>query len=185
MKEKQVSVTMKNIILTGFMASGKTTIGKCLSEKLNMSFIDTDEYIEKNEGMTINEIFSSFGEKHFRKLEEKCAKELCTTSGTIIATGGGFVLNKSNIDNLRKNGVIVNLKTNEVVIRKRLDGARGTRPLLQNNELDTIMQRFEQRKPYYDNCDIQIELNCNDLPEQYADRIINKLKNTKERKTEI
>jgi len=168
---------MKNIVLTGFMASGKSTVGKCLSEIMNMSFIDTDEYIERQERMTVNEIFSCRGEAYFRGLEEKCAAALSETDGTVIATGGGFVLNKSNIELLRKNGIIVNLETNAEVIKARLDGARGTRPLLQNSELEDILARLEKRKPYYDNCDIQIELDCQSLPEDYANRIIREINN--------
>lgn len=170
-------IIMKNIVLTGFMASGKSTIGRCIAKKMNMRFIDTDEYIETQEQMTINDIFSSRGEEYFRELEEKCAAKLSKIHSTVIATGGGFVLNRNNIELLRKNGIIVNLKTNPEVIKQRLDGARGTRPLLQNSELEEIFKRFEKRKPYYDNCDIQIELNCQNLPEDYTEQIIREIYN--------
>lgn len=170
-------IIMKNIVLTGFMASGKSTIGRCIAKKMNMQFIDTDEYIEAQEKMTINDIFSLKGEEYFRELEGKCAAELSKIQDTVIATGGGFVLNGNNIELLRKNGIIVNLKTNPKVIKQRLDGARGTRPLLQNSELEEILTRFEKRKPYYDNCDIQIELNCKSLPEDYTEQIISKINN--------
>ena len=170
-------IIMKNIVLTGFMASGKSTIGRCIAKKMNMQFVDTDEYIVAQEKMTINDIFSLKGEEYFRELEGKCAVELSKIQDTVIATGGGFVLNGNNIELLRKNGIIVNLKTNPKVIKQRLDGARGPRPLLQNSELEEILTRFEKRKPYYDNCDIQIELNCKNLPEDYTEQIISKINN--------
>lgn len=167
---------MKNIILTGFMASGKTTIGKALSEQLKMDFIDTDEMIEKEQGITITEIFAQFGEEYFRNLEHKCAKKLSSCKKSVIATGGGFVLGKENIELLRKNGIIINLNTNEQIIRKRLENSKSTRPLLKD-DFEKILLRFEKRKPLYDICDIQINLDEASTPSEHVNRIVKEYNN--------
>ncbi len=166
----------KNIVLTGFMASGKTTVGKLLSKKLGMDFVDTDELIEKQEGMSINEIFEKYGEEHFRCLEKELAKKLSqNVTGTVIATGGGFVLNKENINELKKSGVVFNLKTNPEIIKERLNGAKDTRPLLKNNEFSGILKRFSDRENFYKNCDEEIVLELGKEPECYVDEIIKRL----------
>lgn len=167
---------MKNIVLTGFMASGKTTVGMCVAEKMQMKFIDTDKLIEEEQNMTINDIFDKYGEPYFRRLEHECAVKLSMVENAVIATGGGFVLDRENINVLRKNSIIFNLKTNADVIKIRLDEARGTRPLLKNGELEDIMKRFEAREQYYENCDFVIELDCVSQPYEYAGRIIESFK---------
>lgn len=168
-----------NIILTGYMASGKSTVGRCLAKKLGMSFLDTDEYIEKKQNKKISDIFSENGENFFRKLEHECAKALYTKDNTVIATGGGFVLNPENIELMRKNGIIVYLETNADVICDRLETSRGTRPLMNGSSTEQIIERFEKRKSFYDNCDIKIKLTVTGNTEDYVAEIekkINKLK---------
>ena len=108
------------IALTGFMASGKTTIGIALSGHLNYLFIDTDCAVEHKYGMSISDIFKSFGEEHFRKLESETIAELSEYDNCIISTGGGAVLRSENIDMLRKNGKIVNLAPDFEVIAERI-----------------------------------------------------------------
>ena len=98
---------MKNIILIGMPASGKTTISELLAEKLDMYWYDVDVYLEEKEGKLIKEIFSLHGEDHFRELEEKYTKELANKENIIISTGGGVIKRESNIENLKKNGVII------------------------------------------------------------------------------
>ncbi|MFR7510805.1 MAG: shikimate kinase [Muribaculaceae bacterium] len=94
----------KNIVLIGFMGSGKTSVGKRLSLVLKREFIDTDDFIEKREGMTINEIFKEKGEEEFRKIERELYKRFSTPKKKIIATGGGVIKNSANIANLKKGG---------------------------------------------------------------------------------
>ena len=168
-----------NIILTGYMASGKSTIGKYLAEKLKMSFIDTDEYIEKQQNKKIKDIFADAGESFFRELEQKCARELSEKENSVISTGGGFVLNRENIELLRKKGIIVNLETNEEVIRSRLEASKDSRPLMNGKSVDEILERFEKRKKFYDNCDIKIKLSVGVNTEDYAAEIIEKIRNLK------
>ena len=87
----------KNLVLCGFMGSGKSTIGRQLSEKLGMRFIDTDTYIEQKEGMTISQIFEEKGEEYFRELELETCRELSKLRGSIISTGGGTLLRDCNV----------------------------------------------------------------------------------------
>ena len=164
----------KNIVLTGFMASGKTTVGKLLAETLSMEFIDTDEMIEKKQGISISEIFEKYGEDYFRKLEKELSDELCCMSDAVIATGGGFVLDKDNINKLKKNSTVFNLKTNPEIIKDRLGNAKATRPLLQE-DFDEVIKRFSDREEFYKNCDEEIILELNKAPEFYVEQIINRL----------
>ena len=108
----------KNIVLIGFMGSGKTSVGKRLSLVLKREFIDTDDFIEKREGMTINEIFKEKGEEEFRKIERELYKRFSTPKKKIIATGGGVIKNPANIANLKKGGVIVYLKSSPEKIKE-------------------------------------------------------------------
>lgn len=149
---------MKNIVLTGFMASGKTTVGMAVAKKLNLMFYDTDKIIEEQEGKTISEIFEEFGEKYFRDLENKLAINLKNIENAVIATGGGFVINPQNIELMRQNGVIVNLKTTPEIIESRMNTAKSTRPLLHTDSIQEVIERFHKRKIYYNNNDICIKL---------------------------
>ena len=113
-----------NIVLTGFMASGKTEVSKAVASMSKYKLIDTDDMIVEKEGMSINEIFERHGEEYFRRVEHECVCRAAAMDNMVIATGGGVVLNKSNIDALRKNGMIFNLAPDFEVIEERLAGPR-------------------------------------------------------------
>lgn len=155
---KKVVLNHRNIVVTGFMASGKTVVGKALADKLGRKFVDSDLVIEKKCGMSISEIFEKKGEEYFRKIEAQVIEELSLESGAVISTGGGVVLNSDNITNLRKNGTIVNLEPESKVICERLSADDGTRPLIKDQKIDRILERFEERKPFYSNCDVKINV---------------------------
>ena len=123
-----------NLILIGFMGSGKSTVGKILAEKLEMKFLDTDLEIEKEQGRSVQDIFSEKGEEYFRKLENEISKKLSTENNTIISTGGGIILNKENIEYLKKDGVVFFLDVAKKTLYKRLISSKG-RPLLEGDEL--------------------------------------------------
>ena len=146
-----------NIVLTGFMASGKSTVGKRLSELLSRPFFDTDAMVEEKMGMKTAEIFEKYGEPYFRALEKDAVCELSKMDGIIIATGGGVVTDGENVQNLRRGGTIINLKPEEEVIRERLKNDI-TRPLAASREWDDVLKLFEARKSHYDKCDFQIEI---------------------------
>lgn len=167
---------MRNIVLTGYMASGKTTVGKLLCQSLGYRFYDTDEMIEKSEGITINEIFQNYGEPYFREREALVSKEFGNVSNSVISTGGGFVLNPENIENLRKNSVVFNLNVSPEIIAARYEEAKRTRPLMNSSDTQAVLKRYEDRKELYKNCDVQIDIYDNISPEEICDMIIEKYK---------
>ena len=132
----------QNIVLTGMPGSGKSTIGKALSEKLGKEFVDTDELIINNEKMPISEIFARHGESYFRFAETEAIKEASAKSGFVIATGGGAVLKKENVDYLRSNGKIFFLNRPIEDILPTDD-----RPL-SSTRVD-LQKRFDERYPIY------------------------------------
>ena len=162
-----------NIVLTGFMATGKTTVGQLLAEMTGCKFADTDDMIVQREGRSINDIFADDGEAYFRRVEREVIEDAAALSNTVISTGGGVVLNPENIEILRKTGRIFNLSPDFSVIAERITNAASTRPLLQNQSLSEIEQRFNGRKPYYDNCDYKIQITSKSTPITTARQIIN------------
>ncbi|MBF0457787.1 MAG: shikimate kinase [Nitrospirae bacterium] len=148
---------MKNIVLTGFMGTGKTTIGRVLAKALGRNLIDVDTEIEKDKGMKITEIFSSMGEAAFRDMETEMAGKISTLSNVVISTGGGIVLRRENIELLRKNGIVVNLTAAPEIIYARLSGSND-RPLLNvPDPLAKIRELLDFRTPLYLNADIVID----------------------------
>ncbi len=166
-----------NIVLTGFMASGKTEISKAIAASSRYKLIDTDDMIVKETGKTINEIFDEVGERGFRELEHRTICKAAGLDGCVIATGGGVPLNKDNITVLRKNGIIINLAPDFDVIKRRLEAARATRPLLQNQDIEDIEKRFNDRLPFYADCDFKIHIINGRTPRSYALEILNICKN--------
>ena len=161
---------MKNIVLIGMPACGKSTIGDWLSKKINYPFVDVDRYLEEKENRIISDIFSNEGEEYFRELETKYLKELSENEGIIISTGGGAVKNKENIDILKENGIIVFLnRTIDDISREN----HRNRPLLQNP--DNIRKLYDERiKLYRQYADIIIK--NDDSMDVIVDRIITALK---------
>lgn len=147
----------KNIVLVGFMGTGKTSVGKELAKRLKTKFIEIDEKIEKKEGKTIDEIFKEKGEQYFRQVEQKIAKEVADISFATISTGGGIVINEENIKNLKKNGIIVCLEAKPEVIFDRVK-KETHRPLLKvENPGQRIKELLEKRKLFYQKADFHID----------------------------
>lgn len=120
-----------NIILTGCMGAGKTTIGRSIAQKFNMGFVDSDDYIVAREGMTVSEIFEKKGEEYFRELETSFLKGLGDhCRNCVISTGGGLPLRQENRDILRSLGTVFYLYADADTIYQRIKGDTG-RPLLQ------------------------------------------------------
>lgn len=166
---------MKSIVLTGFMGTGKTAVGKTLAHKLGCAFIDVDAEIEKEQKTTITNIFKEHGELKFREIESEMIKKLSEIENAVISTGGGAVLRQENMDNLRKNGVIVCLMASPETILKRICN-NNDRPLLQvEDPLQKIKGLLEFRKPYYEKADIMIDTNGKN-PIEVAEKIIEKAK---------
>ncbi len=146
-----------NIVLTGMMATGKTSVGKALARKLGMGYIDTDEMIEKDVGVSISRIFKKHGEKYFRQLEKKAVSCVSLLNNHVIATGGGVVKNKKNMQELEKKGVIVCLTAAPEEIYERAS-ASGNRPLLKvKDPLARIKKIMSERKDYYSRADFTVD----------------------------
>lgn len=161
-----------NIVLTGFMASGKTEISKAIAEISKYKLVDTDDMIVGEMNMSINEIFAKYGEEYFRNAEREAVLKAAEMDNAVIATGGGVVLDERNIDVLRKTGIIFNLSPSFSVIKERIDEARKTRPLMAKDSIEEIEKRFDDRKKFYDNCDYKINVINGRTPKSYALEII-------------
>ena len=150
-----------NIILIGFMGTGKTSLGKAAARKLKIPFLDTDDLIVEKEGMTINEIFATKGEAYFRSLETQIIKELQELEGGhVIAAGGGLPLREENRPLLKKLGQVIYIRTSPKILAERLE-SDTKRPVLKQGE-GTILEKVErilgEREPkYVDAADIIIE----------------------------
>jgi len=166
-----------NVALIGFMGVGKTVVGKALAEKLSKEFIELDALIEQKAGKSISEIFQQDGEVAFRELEIEVTKEVSGNKNLVIACGGGLVLNKINVDRLRKESVIVYLTASPRVILKRISGNGEERPLLKvDNPSSTIQELLRFRKPFYERAaDIKIDTSKLDT-DAVAEQIIEKLR---------
>ncbi|GAI37661.1 unnamed protein product, partial [marine sediment metagenome] len=142
-----------NIVLIGFRGTGKTTVGKRLAEKLNLEFIDADDFIERKYGFSISELFQTKGESLFRLLESDVINELSKLDSRIIAAGGGAVLKYKNIKNLKRHGIIILLEADGDTVYQRIqadDKTKTQRPKLTGNELyREIKELMEFRKSYY------------------------------------
>ena len=140
-----------NIILTGFMATGKTTVGKLLAEQLNYEFIDTDELIVERNGRTVAEIFREKGEAAFREMEAVVARELGEKEGLVISTGGRLILDPANAAALTKRGRVFCLVATPTEILKRIQRDTDVkRPLLEAPDpLKRIVEIMQQREIDY------------------------------------
>ena len=133
---------LNNIILVGMPASGKTTIGKLLSENLtDYTLIDTDSIIEKTQGMSISDIFKKFSEDYFRKLEHDTIQMVCSGSNKIISVGGGAFENPNNRAALLKFGKVFYLKSDLDILYYRISHDK-TRPLLQNENPRQVLEKM-------------------------------------------
>lgn len=141
---------MNNIILIGFMGSGKTTVGKELAKTLSFNFYDSDALIEKKTGQSVKEIFAVRGETYFRGLETDLIKELTgQISNTVLSVGGGLPIQTGNAELLRMLGTVVYLSANRESIKKRLAGD-STRPLLNGIGGESRFEElFTYREPIY------------------------------------
>jgi shikimate kinase len=146
--------TCKNIILTGFMGAGKTTVGKILARECGFEFVDLDERIVAQQGKPIKEIFATEGEKAFRGYETQALVALESISRTVIATGGGVVLCAENRQLLRKLGVLVYLRASFATLVNRVSGS-GERPLADLSKgNERLKALYDSRLSLYEQADI-------------------------------
>ncbi|MEK6978292.1 MAG: shikimate kinase [Candidatus Hydrothermarchaeota archaeon] len=166
---------MRNIVLTGFMGAGKSTVGRRLGERLGMEVVDTDDLVEEMAGMRISAIFSAFGEAYFRDLESKAVARVSEREDRVIVTGGGVVLRMENITNLRRKGVIVYLHAEPNAIYERIKGERH-RPLLQvKDPLARIRELLASRAPYYAENDLLVDTSSKTV-EEVVNEVVEKVR---------
>jgi shikimate kinase len=147
---------MDHLVLTGFMAVGKTAVGKRLARRLGRDFIDTDNVIEKREGMSIREIFDNRGESEFRRVEREVVSGLDPDGPCVISTGGGTFVDERNREALRRLGVVVCLVTSiETVIERA--GRGGKRPLASGASRDQLEKLYNERMESYRHADVLVE----------------------------
>jgi shikimate kinase len=165
-------MTKPNIILTGFMGSGKTTVGKLLAKQLSYNFVDTDSLIEQRCGMTVQELFKTKGEEVFRIMEADIARELGTGQGMVISTGGGLMLNPTNARALSASGRIFCLVASPEETLKRVSIDSGAqRPLLDMaTPLDRIVELLQERQDGYSR--FQQIVTTGKSPEEVADNLL-------------
>ena len=131
--------TPKNIVLTGFMGTGKSTVGRLLAQRLDMEYVDTDHMIERRHG-PIPRIFEEQGEEGFRKIEQAIARELATDVGYVISTGGRFMLDPHNAELLREGNRIFCLVADIEVVMQRVMRRRASRPMLAGDDPRAVVE---------------------------------------------
>ncbi len=148
---------LSRIYLTGFMTSGKSTLGKILANVLGWNFFDMDKEVEKDEDSTVTEIFELKGEKYFRTIENTKLRELSKFDNVIIALGGGTLINDDNVKFIKKNGKLIYLRVTPEIIYTRIK-KKTDRPLFkdfviaENSKEDFIKKitgMLNEREKYY------------------------------------
>ncbi|OGW80390.1 MAG: hypothetical protein A3C47_04915 [Omnitrophica bacterium RIFCSPHIGHO2_02_FULL_51_18] len=172
-------ISGRNIVLVGFMGTGKTSVGKALAKKLGRSLVDIDRRIEDREKRKIKEIFEKEGEPYFRKLEKEVIREVSGEKRIVITTGGGAVLDSENISALKKNGILVCLVAAPETIYRRVKNSEN-RPLLEaGDKLTEIKRLLSAREPCYRAADYQLRTDAQ-RPEQTAADILKLLEDRPE-----
>lgn len=151
------------IYLIGFSASGKSTLGKIIAEKLNYQFIDLDEAISQQQGKSINALFDEFGEEGFRKIEQQLLVNTLFLTETIIACGGGTPCYSDNIDFLLRNGTVIYFEVDEAILLERMVNNTAERPLFNGKPKEEIAIHITNllnvRKEFYERASITIKNN--------------------------
>jgi shikimate kinase len=146
-----------NIVLCGFMATGKSSVGKVLAKIISYEFVDMDIAIEKEEGVPIPQIFATQGESAFRTLESRMVEQLADKKGLVIATGGGAIVNPKNLEKLKSCGVVVTLTADIPTILQRV-GSGEDRPMLQaEDRVERIKTLLQNRASSYAQADILLD----------------------------
>lgn len=148
---------MKNVILTGFMGTGKSTVGHILARRLGLRYADLDALIVDRAGLSINDIFARYGEPHFRALETEVIRGVVSHEGAVLSTGGGAVISPVNRELLHAAGVVINLyaTVDEICERLRDDCER---PLLKDGRpQERVSAMMAEREPFYADADLRID----------------------------
>lgn len=157
--ESNCSMLDKPLFLTGFMGSGKSSIGVLLSKKLACPFIDLDNTIIETIGSSINNLFAVHGEAWFRTVETEQLHAVSPAVFAVVATGGGAVIAEKNRQFMHRYGIIINLRVTPEQVMERLKGSND-RPLLAGADAEIKAERLlKEREIYYADADIRIDTN--------------------------
>jgi shikimate kinase len=169
----------RNIILTGFMATGKSSVGQALAARLGYEFLDLDSLIEVEAGMPIARIFATQGEERFRELESRMVEQVARRDASVIATGGGAIVNPRNLEALKRGGVVIALTAKPETILARV-GSGKDRPMLWAGEtLDRIRLLLAERASAYTKADLTVDTTEQSI-EQVVDHILSALQARRE-----
>ncbi|MBG9774374.1 shikimate kinase [Brevibacillus laterosporus] len=160
-----------NIILIGFMGTGKSTVGEQLAQQLQYERCDLDEEIVKATGKTISQIFAEDGEEMFRQLESDVLRRLVDGNRRVIITGGGAVLRPENVQVMLQYGIVVALTAEEQEIIRRVEQDQN-RPLLQGNVKEKVRELLQARAGAYDFAPVQVDTTGKTI-EEIVDEITN------------
>lgn len=148
----------KNIVLVGFMGTGKSVVGRELARRLGRPFVDLDRRIEKEAGRPVAQIFGGEGEAGFREREREAVREAAALEGHVIATGGGVMVDEENVRRLKGSGWVVCLTARPEVILQRTAATLQTRPLLAGGEpRERIESLLKLRAPFYAKADVAVD----------------------------
>lgn len=155
---------MKNIVIVGFMGTGKTAVAKALARDLGLKYVSVDAVIEEREKRPITDIFRDSGEPYFRKVEKEVVKDLSASGGQVIDTGGGVVLDPDNMTRLKAGGIVVCLWASVQVIHERTSRA-GHRPLLNvEDPIGRISELLDRRRPFYEKAEHHVDTDGEKVP---------------------
>ena len=157
-----------NLFLIGYRCTGKTSVGRCLADKLGWSFFDTDALIVQQQKMSIREIVGAHGWENFRQMERDILKTVCDSKMQVVATGGGIVLDEQNVQLMRENGNIIWLRAEPETIKNRMlqdEDSVNFRPALTlNDSLSEIEEILQLREPLYKNAmDLSVDTDDHDV----------------------
>ena len=170
---------MSNVILVGFMGTGKSAVGRLLSRRLKRPFVDLDERIAREAKRPIPEIFASEGETGFRKRESEAVEWASGLKNHVVATGGGVMLDEANVARLKKSGLLICLSARPDIIIQRTLSALPSRPLLNGPDPKAkVEELLELRSPFYALADRAVDTSDRSI-EQVAEQVLKEMEEWK------
>ncbi len=164
-----------NIVLVGFLGTGKTTIGRRVASKMGLDFYDTDEYIRKCENMTIAEIMTRKGEKYFEGAQRFAVTNICENDRILIATGGSTVSDTANRETLQKNGIFVWLRAKPETIYENTKNSHNKRVELVGKTVEEIAAILAEKEKDYQCADITVDVDETRNIDLIVDKVIDKI----------